>query len=68
MSPLATLGRGYAIARKQDAGQSIVRSAAQVGPGEALELLLACGRLECRVEKALPGDTAGPGFDLKNKD
>ena len=50
VSPLATLLRGYAIARKADAGRSILRSATQVAPGERVEVLLAAGRLACTVE------------------
>lgn len=65
VSPLATLTRGYAIARKKDRKNNIIRSTSQVVPGEALELLLAVGRLECRVEKALPDEESGPGFSHK---
>ena len=62
VSPLATLSRGYAIARKVDKtdgaeGQgAIVRDAAQARPGEALEILLGRGRLDCRVEATHSGD------------
>lgn len=65
VSPLATLSRGYAVARKKDAPQTIIRSAAQVTPGEALELLLAAGRVECRVEATLPDEEASIGSILK---
>jgi exodeoxyribonuclease VII large subunit len=58
VSPLATLTRGYAIARKHDAAHTIIHAASQVDPGEKVELLLATGRLECRVEAVLPADTA----------
>lgn len=58
VSPLATLTRGYAIARKHDAAHTVIHAASQVDPGEKVELLLATGRLECRVEAVLPADTA----------
>jgi exodeoxyribonuclease VII large subunit len=47
LSPLATLGRGYAIVR---AGGAAVREAAAVSPGERLEIELAAGSLGARVE------------------
>ena len=50
VSPLATLGRGYAIVSQHPAGE-ILRSAAQVKPGEQIEARLAQGSLLCRVEK-----------------
>jgi len=66
VSPLATLTRGYAIARKHDAAHTIIHAASQVDPGEKVELLLATGRLECRVEAVLPADTAFfPARDTK---
>ena len=54
VSPLATLSRGYAIARKADGTGGVIKSAAQTAPGDRLELLLGEGRLDCRVEKVLP--------------
>lgn len=48
MSPLKVLGRGYAIARKEN-GQ-VVTSAADMGPGDPFTLRLADGSLSCRVE------------------
>lgn len=66
VSPLATLTRGYAIARKHDAAHTVIHAASQVDPGEKVELLLATGRLECRVEAVLPADTAFfPARDTK---
>ena len=47
LSPLASLGRGYAIVRR--ARGSVVRSATDVKQGEKLEILLAEGRLQVRV-------------------
>lgn len=49
VSPLATLGRGYAIVRRESDG-SVVTRAAAVKPGEAVETQLAAGSLVCRVE------------------
>ena len=48
VSPLATLGRGYAIARRLPGGQ-ILRNAADVKKGDDIELRLAEGRLTCEV-------------------
>ncbi len=51
-SPLATLGRGYAILIDRASGR-VVRSAAGAAPGQHLRAMLADGELELRVE---PGD------------
>ncbi|MFQ5697827.1 MAG: exodeoxyribonuclease VII large subunit [Myxococcota bacterium] len=48
LSPLAVLGRGYAIARREADGAILVR-AAQVEPGESIRLRLARGELRARV-------------------
>jgi len=50
VSPLATLGRGYAILQRED-GQA-VRRAADVGIGDALRARLAEGGLRLRVESS----------------
>jgi exodeoxyribonuclease VII large subunit len=47
LSPRATLARGYAIVRKEDA---IVRAAADVEPGDPIEVEVDDGRFEARVE------------------
>ncbi len=66
VSPLATLTRGYAIARKHDTAHTVIHTASQVDPGEKVELLLATGKLECRVEAVLPADTTFlPSRDTK---
>lgn len=52
VSPLATLGRGYAIVR--DAQGRVVRSSDEVRPGDELETLLGRGKLRVRVEKKTP--------------
>ena len=49
LSPLKVLGRGYAMARTEEGG--ILRSSAQVRPGDRIELRLAQGSLGCRVEE-----------------
>jgi exodeoxyribonuclease VII large subunit len=50
LSPLAVLGRGYAVCWNADK-TAIVRSAASVQPGEAVRVTLAEGELACRVER-----------------
>jgi exodeoxyribonuclease VII large subunit len=51
LSPLATLGRGYAIVR---AGAEAVRDAAAVSPGDHLEIELGSGSLGATVEDVRP--------------
>jgi exodeoxyribonuclease VII large subunit len=46
VGPAATLQRGYAIARSK---RGLVMAAGDVRPGEVIELILAGGRLLCRV-------------------
>ena len=48
MSPLKVLGRGYAIARKEDGG--VVRFRNDAAPGDRLELRVSDGSIRCRVE------------------
>jgi exodeoxyribonuclease VII large subunit len=48
VSPLAVLGRGYAIARTLPE-RKVVRAAAQVRAGDAMEVLLQKGSITCRV-------------------
>jgi exodeoxyribonuclease VII large subunit len=49
LSPLAVLGRGYAVCWN-DARTSIIRSAGLVRPGERVRVTLADGELACRRE------------------
>jgi exodeoxyribonuclease VII large subunit len=49
LSPFATLERGYAIARAQDG--SIMRDASTAKPGQPLDLRLARGALDVRVDR-----------------
>jgi exodeoxyribonuclease VII large subunit len=48
LSPLAVLGRGYALVRRTEDGR-IVRAASDVGLGDRLELRLASGRISAQV-------------------
>jgi exodeoxyribonuclease VII large subunit len=50
LSPLAVLGRGYAVCWTGDRS-AIVRSADSVGPGDAVRVTLSRGELACRVEE-----------------
>lgn len=52
VSPLATLGRGYAIVRKKFPGEEeyqVVARTADASPGDELDILLQDGRLWCLV-------------------
>jgi exodeoxyribonuclease VII large subunit len=49
VSPLATLGRGYAIVGRPDG--SVLRDTREIAPGDPLHARLAKGRLLCRVEE-----------------
>ena len=51
-SPLAILERGYAVVRL--ATGRIVRSAAAVSPGDALDVRVAVGRIDAEVKEAHP--------------
>lgn len=56
MSPLKVLGRGYAIAQKQDGG--IIAHTGDAAPGERFRLRVSDGELPCRVEETDECDTA----------
>lgn len=51
LSPMAVLGRGYAIVRKRE-DQTVVRQVGQVAPGTALTVTVADGDFGARVEGA----------------
>ncbi len=51
LSPLAILARGYAVVRRADDGR-VVTDAAQVAPGDALDIRVAQGDVAARVEPA----------------
>ncbi len=55
VSPLATLGRGYALVRRQADGQPLT-DAQQTAPGERLDIRLAQGRLGTQVESLHPDE------------
>ena len=50
LSPLSVLGRGYSITRTLPR-KRIIRDVSRVKPGDAVEVLLGKGHLECRIEK-----------------
>ncbi len=50
VSPLATLGRGYALVRRRTDGQ-LVRSVAQAGPGDPLDIRVADGEIEAIAQE-----------------
>jgi len=50
ISPLSVLGRGYSIVRKLPE-RWVLKSSAQVSPGDRVRIRLAQGELECLVEK-----------------
>jgi exodeoxyribonuclease VII large subunit len=52
LSPLAVLGRGYAVCWNADK-TAIIRSAATVSPGDRVQVALANGEIGCRVEKTI---------------
>ena len=56
MSPLKVLGRGYAIAQKEDGG--IISHTGDATPGEQFRLRVSDGALVCRVEETDACDTA----------
>ncbi len=56
LSPLAVLGRGYAIARTEQG--SVVKRVGQVDIGDVLSVSVADGSLACRVEGTEQVDTA----------
>lgn len=58
LSPLATLSRGYSIARLLPDGR-LVRSVRGVLPGNLLEVLVADGALECEVKSTREGSVLG---------
>lgn len=53
LSPLGTLQRGYALVRRADDGR-VVRSCDLAPPGTGVEVLLAEGVLDCRVDACTP--------------
>ena len=58
MSPLAVLGRGYALARRSEDGR-VVRRATDVAVGDALDVQLAEGSIGVDVTRLEPAEDAG---------
>jgi exodeoxyribonuclease VII large subunit len=50
LSPLAVLGRGYAVCWSAD-GTHVVRASSDVAAGDSVRVTLAKGELECEVRK-----------------
>jgi len=55
LSPLAVLGRGYGLVRREDPAGPLVLDAATVEPGARLHISLAQGALQATVTASLPG-------------
>jgi exodeoxyribonuclease VII large subunit len=53
LSPLAVLGRGYAVCWNADR-TAIVRSASTVTSGDRVHVKLAAGEIDCQVERIVP--------------
>ncbi|SPF45590.1 Exodeoxyribonuclease 7 large subunit [Syntrophobacter sp. SbD1] len=51
LSPLAVLSRGYSISYRMADGK-VIRSYTETAPGDRVLVRLACGRIECLVNKA----------------
>lgn len=60
LSPLAVLGRGYALCWTAD-GQTLLREATTRLEGTSVSVTLARGRLECEVTRAVVVDNQAPG-------
>ena len=58
LSPLAVLGRGYSIARDGDGG--VVKSVGQARAGQALDVTVSDGVIECSVSGVRRADEDGP--------
>ena len=64
-SPLRVLDRGYSIATSQD---KVITSADQVAAGDELQVRLARGTLDCRVEASHPASEASEASDRGPED
>src|SRR5262249_6355831 len=56
LSPLACLDRGYAIVRRDDETEAVVREAGTLAVGDPLRILFARGEARARVERRDDGD------------
>lgn len=52
ISPLAVLGRGYSIVQQKNG--NVIRSYAEVHPGQNISITLSRGGIDCEVKKILP--------------
>ena len=52
LNPASVLHRGFSLSRT--AAGEIVREAVRLAPGDALEVILGKGALDCRVEAVYP--------------
>jgi len=59
LSPLAVLGRGYAVAWNADRTR-VLRDAATVAPGDTVQVTLASGELECEVRSTVDSTQRTP--------
>jgi exodeoxyribonuclease VII large subunit len=50
LSPLACLERGYAIVRRDDPGEAVVRDVATLAPGDTVRIVLARGRARAHID------------------
>ncbi len=55
LSPIATLGRGFAIVRLKDQ-RTIIRSAAMLQPGDSVEVRFASGHADASIKTVEPDD------------
>ena len=56
MSPLATLGRGYAIVR--DENGRLLRTVDGLQPGTAVEIQLASGKIKAIIQETMEDDSS----------
>jgi exodeoxyribonuclease VII large subunit len=66
LSPLAVLGRGYAVCWNADK-TAIVRSAASVSAGATVQVTLASGEIACRVQSTHASDTSTGEGEIRSK-
>jgi len=63
LSPLAILGRGYAICRHLPS-RAVVKDAAFVAAGDQVEVMVHKGRMICEVERTLSEETSNGGTQV----
>ena len=71
VSPLATLGRGYAVARRYlegDGSYSVISDVDQVSDGERINLLLKRGQLNCTVDEKIKNHDQAPCGGAKGQE